>query len=303
MPHPPYSYQFTVFTPTYNRAYTLHRVYDSLKHQTYRNFEWLVVDDGSTDNTKELVVQWQQEAGFPIRYAWQENQGKARAWNHGVRLAQGELFLTLDSDDACTANALERLIYHWNSIPTQERHQFSAVTAHCVNQHGQLVGNKFPEDVFDSTSFEIKTTHNVSGEKWGFQRTEIMRQFTFPEIQNEKYISPSIVWNRISLAYKTRYVNEILRIYYENGLDSIIRYSAKLRAQNPIGASLFYQEYTRLPIPLTWKIKGLVNYIRFSLHAHKEPSQIIQDSSDQILTRLIFLIGVGFWQRDRLRFK
>ena len=296
----PDPYTFTVFTPTYNRAHTLHRVYESLIAQTFRHFEWVIVDDGSTDNTRELVAKWQQTATFPIRYEWQENTGKAGAWNHGVRLANGELFLTLDSDDACVPNALERLKYHWDSIPGQQRDQFSAVTALCINQHGKLVGDRFPEDVFDSTSFEMKTVHNVFGEKWGFQRTEVMGQFNFPEIPNEKYISPSIVWNRISLHYKTRYINEALRIYYEDGPDSITRSSVKLRARNPKGASLFYREYANLSIPLAWKIKGIINYIRFSLHGKIHPSIIIKDSNHKALTILVFVAGFLLYQRDAL---
>src|SRR5258707_14117604 len=110
-----YEYVFTVFTPTWNRAHTLHRAYQSLHAQTFRNFEWLIVDDGSTDNTREIVEKWQAESEFPIRYIYQENQGKAAAFNRGVREAQGALFLTLDSDDACVNQALERFKYHWDS--------------------------------------------------------------------------------------------------------------------------------------------------------------------------------------------
>jgi glycosyltransferase involved in cell wall biosynthesis len=92
-------YLFTVFTPSYNRARTLPRVYESLQRQTLRNFEWLVMDDGSTDDTRQLVTRWQAESNFPIRYIFQENQGKPAAFNHGVQEARGKLFLTLDSDD------------------------------------------------------------------------------------------------------------------------------------------------------------------------------------------------------------
>src|SRR5690242_19362698 len=100
---------FTVFTPTYNRAHTIERVYRSLCTQNCRDFEWLVVDDGSTDGTEALIRQWQHEAEFPIRYFWQPNAGKHVAMNRGVAEASGSLFLTLDSDDACVPWALERL--------------------------------------------------------------------------------------------------------------------------------------------------------------------------------------------------
>ena len=87
-----YQYTFTVFTPTFNRACTLHRVYESLSAQTYRDFEWLVVDDGSSDDTRKLIDTWERQARFPLRYIYQPNQGKHVAFNRGVREARGELF-------------------------------------------------------------------------------------------------------------------------------------------------------------------------------------------------------------------
>jgi glycosyltransferase involved in cell wall biosynthesis len=207
-------YLFTVFTPSYNRARTLPRVYASLQRQTCRNFEWLIVDDGSTDGTQALIAPWQAESNFPIRYIFQENQGKPAAFNHGVREARGELFLTLDSDDECVPEALERFKYHWDSIPALEKDKFSAVTVLCKDQNGNLVGDKFPRDVLDSDTIEVTFKFGVGGEKWGFQRTNVLKQFPFPSVQNAKFISESVVWFALSRKYKTRYVNEALRIYH-----------------------------------------------------------------------------------------
>jgi glycosyltransferase involved in cell wall biosynthesis len=207
-------YLFTVFTPTYNRARTLQRVYASLQRQTFRNFEWLVMDDGSTDNTRALIAQWEAESNFPIRYIFQENQGKPAAFNHGVQEARGELFLTLDSDDECVPEALERLKHHWDAIPAQDKTKFSAVTVLCKDQNGNLVGNKFPRDILDSDTIEVTFKYRVTGEKWGFQRTDVLKQFPFPSIPNAKFISESVVWFALSRKYKTRFVNEALRIYH-----------------------------------------------------------------------------------------
>ena len=111
-----FTYKITVFNPTYNRAYIIETLYRSLQRQTYRDFEWLVVDDGSADNTKELFETWQQEDNFfPIRYVKQENGGKCRAINHGLELADGELFFTVDSDDYLTDDALEK-VAAWCSV-------------------------------------------------------------------------------------------------------------------------------------------------------------------------------------------
>jgi len=209
-----YRYTFTVFTPTWNRAFTLPRVYQSLRAQTFRDFEWLVVDDGSSDDTKELIARWQEERTFPIRYIYQENQGKHIAFNRGVREAQGELFLTLDSDDACVPQALERLKYHWDGVPDGQRERFSAVTALCQDHNGKLIGEPFPRDILDSDSIELAFKYKVRGEKWGFQRTEVLKQFPFPVVPGAKYISEGAVWFALSRRFKTRFVNEMLRIYH-----------------------------------------------------------------------------------------
>jgi len=208
------TYFFTVFTPTYNRAHTLQRVYDSLAAQTFTDFEWLIVDDGSSDGTQQLVAQWQKVARFPIRYQWQPNGGKHVAFNHGVALAQGEMFLTLDSDDACLPHALERFHFHWQAIDPAQRPQFSAVTSLTVDQHGAIVGDRFPADVFDSNPSELLYRYRITGEKWGYHRTAVLKEFPFPEVAGLSYLPEIIVWSAISTKYQTRYVNEALRVYY-----------------------------------------------------------------------------------------
>ena len=209
-----YPFKFTVFTPTYNRANTLHRPYESLCAQSLRDFEWLIVDDGSTDETRDLVETWRRKADFPVRYLYQDNHGKPTACNLGISQAQGELFLTLDSDDGCTPDALERFLHHWNNIPAEIQPQFSAVTALCQDQHGKLVGTGYPKDILDSNSIELSYKYKVKGEKWGFQRTDVLKQFPFPVDPEHKFVSESVVWLAIARRYQTRFVNERLRIYW-----------------------------------------------------------------------------------------
>ncbi len=208
--HPRFA--FTVFTPTYNRAHTLPRVYQALRAQTFRDFEWLIVDDGSTDETAELVARWQREGRVPIRYVRQQHGHKKVAHNRGVQMARGELFLTLDSDDACVPHALERLWWHWQCIPDDERGRFSAVTGLCQDEAGRIVGDRFPGEVVDSDSLEMRHHYRVRGEKWGFQRTEVLRRFPFPE-DVSGHVPEDVVWMAIAREFKTRYVNEPLRIY------------------------------------------------------------------------------------------
>lgn len=212
---------FTVFTPTYNRAHTLHRVFNSLEKQTYHDFEWLVVDDGSTDNTQSLILHWQEKASFPIRYYYQTNQGKHIAFNKAVLEAQGKFFTPLDSDDACQPESLSRFLDLWEGIENKEL--FSGICVLCQDQKGNKIGDDFPEPMFDSNSCEIVYKYGIRGEKWGFHRTEVLKKYPFPELREVKFIPECIVWHNIAKQYKIRCVNEALRIYFvhESKQDSL----------------------------------------------------------------------------------
>jgi glycosyltransferase involved in cell wall biosynthesis len=205
---------FTVFTPTYNRAHTLHRVYDSLCAQTLRDFEWIVVDDGSTDGTAELVADWAKSADFAVRYFRQQHSGKHVAHNLAMREAGGTFFLPLDSDDACTPHALERMAHHWNNIPDGERALYSGVDGLCSDQNGEIIGDRFPCEPFDVTLRERRYVYRMRGEKWGATLTDIVRRFPFPEASASQFTPEGLVWLDIAKTYKNRCVNEVFRIYY-----------------------------------------------------------------------------------------
>jgi len=304
----PYQYTFTVFTPTYNRAHTLHRVYESLKKQTFRDFEWLIVDDGSTDNTQDLVKAWQEEAEFTIHYIWQENQGKHLAFNRGVQEARGEFLLNLDSDDACVPEALERFKFYWDSIPEKERPQFSAVTALCVDQHGKLIGDKFPQDIIDSDSLEIRYRYKVKGEKWGFHRTEVLRNFPFPEIKGCQFIPEGIIWSAIARTFKTRFVNEALRVYFYSETKQSEQLTGSADpAKHAIGHALWHQsilnhEIMWFPYAPAKFLRSAVHYIRFSLHIGTSIlNQIsrLENIWAKVLWAMMLPLGFLVFLRDR----
>lgn len=267
------TYKFTVFTATYNRRATLHRVYQSLVNQTYRDFEWLIVDDGSADGTRETVEEWIAEDKLSVRYYWQENQGKHLAFNYGVTLARGQLFLTLDSDDGCVPDALEKLINAWNAIPDFDREKYSAVTALCMDENGVLVGSRFPKDVLDSDSLELRYRYKVQGEKWGFHRTEVLKIYPFPFIQNSKFIPEGIVWSAIAKKYKTRYINELLRIYYRNENTNSQQRLTNTEEPGKHAISLAYWHNSILNNDMAWFLynpaaflKSSIHYFRFAFH-------------------------------------
>jgi glycosyltransferase involved in cell wall biosynthesis len=231
---------FTVFTPTYNRAHTLHRVYDSLCAQTLRDFEWLVVDDGSTDNTAGLIVDWVKSADFPIRYFRQEHSGKHIAHNLAVREARGRFFLPFDSDDACVPEALERIQHYWNTIPVGDRSSFFAVIGLCCDQNGNVIGDLFPSNPFDSDLREKQYVYKLRGEKWGAGLTTVIRRYPFPEIQGTQFAPEGIVWLDIAKNYKIRYVNEVLRIYYVNDTVTGVTLSKNRKLSENAPGRLYY---------------------------------------------------------------
>jgi glycosyltransferase involved in cell wall biosynthesis len=205
---------FTVFTPTYNRAHTLHRVHDSLCAQTLRDFEWIVIDDGSTDGTAELVTKWVKSADFPIRYFRQEHSGKHIAHNLAVGQARGQFVAPLDSDDALPPESLERISALWNGIPVSSRAGYSGIGGLCSDQRGKIIGDCFPESPLDTSLRELIYVLRIRGEKWGVTRTDVLREYPFPELSGTQFVPEGLVGLQMSKNYKRRYVNEVFRIYY-----------------------------------------------------------------------------------------
>lgn len=305
------TYTFTVFTPTYNRAKTLHRVYDSLCAQTFRDFEWLIVDDGSSDNTRELVEGWKAQAAFPVRYFYQQNAHKKVAHNLGISEAQGELFLTLDSDDSCKPQALEHLLFHWQAIPAEQRAGFSAVTVLCETEAGEIVGSLFPADPYggwiDSDSVEMAYRYKIRGEKWGFQRTNVLRQFPFEHDGVAGLIPENVVWERISEHYKTRFVNEALRVYHD-GEDQVTRarpdqhalgHAIACKSMLEHGARYFLYAPLRL-------LDVAMSFARFNFHVRQQ-KLAASLSAEGLLPRLLVLgmtpLGYARFCLDRYRLK
>lgn len=290
-------YKFTVCTPTYNRAHTLNRVYESLLKQTFTDFEWIIIDDGSIDDTKKIVNRWIEDENINIRYIYQKNSGKHRALNKAIDLAQGELFLTFDSDDMCVENALELFLTSWDKI--ENKKDFVGVTALYKDAKGKTLGMRFPQDIFDSNTIECRYKYNIVGDKWGFQRVDILRQNKFPEYEGENFLAEGVVWNQIAQKYKTRYVNQYLGVvdYQEDGLSAN---SIKLRINNPNGALNYYNsEMVINGIPLIRQIKDNINYIRFSKHAQIPFINIVSNSKNKYITLLTFMLGFALYINDK----
>ena len=288
---------FTVFTATYNRSHTLYRVYESLAQQTFRDFEWLVVDDGSVDDTKDKVTRWAKEANFTIRYIHQENRGKHVAWNNGVRLARGRFFLSLDSDDSCVEDALKVFLDTWDSIPEDKRSEFSGVCSLVMDETGRIMGTPFPKDIFDARSKEMRRKFHVKGEKWGFQRTDVLLEFPFPELAEGQYIPEYIVWNRISKKYKERFINRTLRTYYNPATSSSDQLTASPVWKNSEAILLGHicalnEQYEWFNYDPIFFIKAAINASRVARHA--KVSLLEQwRRIDKLHMQLLWLFGIA----------
>lgn len=234
-----FDYKITVFTPTYNRAYILENLYRSLQRQTYRDFEWLVVDDGSSDDTEELFQRWSREDNFfPIRYCKQENGGKCRAINRGLEQARGELFFTVDSDDYLTDDALEKVARWESELPKDG--SYCGFAGNLGTAPDVTPNKPLPGDFFDGTAFDRYGI--VEGERASVFYTEIHRRYLYPEFPGEKFMTEAVTWNRMANdGYKMRFYNDIIWIY-EYKEDGLTRSGYALFLNNPQGTGLFFRE-------------------------------------------------------------
>lgn len=300
---------FTVLTPAYNRAHTLERTYRSLCEQTCQDFEWVVVDDGSTDDTRERIQGWQQQSRFPIHYHWQENQHKKTAFNLGVRHASGEWIVALDSDDTLEPNALYAMAQVQESIPATERDNYIGIVGLCARPDGSIVGDMFPSDMFDATSLDLNFKYRISGEKFGCLRTEVLRHFPFPE-DIPGFVPESLVWRAIARAgYLNRFVNQVFRVYYDSP-DSL-SHQGRDSAQHALGLWLLARDTVMECLP--WFryapasfMMAAARYTRFRLHLRQTDKAFVRarplrGTAARLLVIVMAPTGMLLYLRDRLR--
>lgn len=229
--------KITVFTPTYNRAFIIERLYKSLQRQSFTDFEWLVIDDGSSDNTMELFDAWKLESNaFPISYIKTNNGGKHRAINRATELAAGQLFFIVDSDDYLTDDALE-IIDKWEGS-LDHKTRFAGVAGRKGYDGDSYIGTTFAGEFVDATSLE-RDKYNIDGDKAEVFYTHILKQYKFQEFEGENFITENTVWERLAAdGYKLRWFNETIYIceYLEDGLS---KNAMKNYVNNPQGSASY----------------------------------------------------------------
>lgn len=263
--------KFSICTATFNRAHTLGRVYASLLAQTEQDFEWVIIDDGSADGTDKLVEEWKSTAPFPIHYEYQENRGKHVAINRGAKRANGEFFIIADSDDSFVNDALEIFFEAWMAIPEIRRPEFTGVSGLCVTDSGSIVGDRFPTDIFDSTSAQVFYRYKIRGEKWGFHRTDIIQQYPFPENLGVPFFRESIIWHSIAQRYKTRFINRPVRIYKQDASEQLTKLPIKKRSfENEFYAMSLNEDHNYMHLAPWTFVKMSLQGARLSFH-HSVP--------------------------------
>jgi glycosyltransferase involved in cell wall biosynthesis len=291
----------TVLTPTYNRAALLPRLFASLEAQTYSGFEWLVVDDGSTDDTAEVVAHCAARARFPVRYVLRENGGKHAALNTGVAAVAGDYCAVIDSDDWYDPVALEVLRAEWETIA--EPSAYAEVQGLCATSSGEIIGSRFPGgERVDSDAFEIFYRYGVRGDKIGMIRTDVMREFPFPEEFGRHYVTESLIWYRVARKYRTRYLNTVLarKEYLPGGITRSSRREAVHRA--PLHR-VFFKEVVQMPRPLPAKerYRAYANWARNARLAGVSLRDEMPDAPSRLWFSLAIPTGMALASRDRAR--
>ncbi len=297
-------FRFTVFIPTFNRAYALPKALESIARQTYREpFEVVIVDDGSTDGTREIVGNWAKTVSFPVVYVYQDNQGKHVAHNRAVGLAQGELMVLLDSDDVLLPDALQSIDEAWESIPAGDRTRYAGVEGLCLNADGKIMGTSYPRDVFDSNYLEVTRRYGVSGEKRNAIRLDVLRRYPYPVVPSERHVRPSFIWKRMAHDYLFRYINTPLQTV-DFRRDGLTATSSRRRLRNPAGLKLFWLDDVRHHqdyLTLRGRIRSHAQYVRYSLHSGHGVARQWSEVPNKGLWLLALPRGVFEWSADRLK--
>jgi glycosyltransferase involved in cell wall biosynthesis len=294
-----YSYTFSVFTPIYDRADTLERVFKSLNAQTFKDFELVLINDGSKDNSHEVALELIKTATFPVNYINNKiNKHKMACFMQAIKMAKGEFILSFDSDDECTPDALQVFKNEYDSIPKEKQKTISGVTCLCNDQFGNLVGEPFKTSPHYSNTFKQQIEQPNALEKWGFTKTEILKGIQInKDIFSRGYIPEGVIWECIAKqGYETKYINETLRTYY---LDTKNAISIQNHEKDAFGMAIYslsilnwyYNDnFAKKPKIFLKRLYTLLRASRYLEFYLKDYQQAIKS---KILT-ILFTIGWSF---------
>lgn len=272
----------TIFTPTYNRRKELKNLYETLLEQTNKDFEWLLVDDGSFDDTKNYIEKIIKKNKININYIYKENGGKQSAYNVGLKNAKGEIFFCLDSDEILNPKAIEIIINDFNNVKG-DIGGYSYNRAY-ITSKDTVIGTKFPEGLDSAYYYDIYGKLEVTGDKLMVFKTSIAVEYPFPEIPGEKFVPEAVVFNRIAHKYKLKLSNEILSYteYLPGGYSDNY---FELVKRNPKGNIIFFKEKYDIE-PSLYNVYG---YILFCIYAKYSFVRILREHKDKFRVLLLYL--------------
>lgn len=290
----------TIITPTYNRADFLPKLYESLRRQTNSDFDWLVVDDGSTDSTSDLISGYMQENQIRIAYERQLNAGKHTALNRGIAAIESELTFIVDSDDYLPENAVETILaYHEKYKDTPNLCGYSFLRCH---GDGRVNTAYFPEDGKIDTYLHVRINGNIGGDKAEVFFTDVLKQYPFPVFAGEKYMPEDVVWMRMSGPYRMVHINKNVYVcdYLEGGLTDTGR---KMKIHSPKGMTLRSKIYLENPETcFRVKVKMMLLYIIYGHFAGDGEKQLFAQIPNKLLYVVCCLPAIVIYKSWRRKY-
>lgn len=283
----------TILTPAYNRANLLLKLLDSLKKQTDKNFCWLIIDDGSTDNTEDLCRQIISDNKLmDIVYQKKENGGKHTALNYSHKFLKDGILIIVDSDDYLTSDAVETINKDWL--------QYADIEIICGLSYlkGDINGNyiydKFPNDYYVSNHVDYRINNKIIGDKAEVLRVDIFKKYPLPVFENEKFIGESLLWTKVGFEYQTVYINKTIYIceYLEGGLSKSGR---ALRVKCPQGGMAYAKLHLDKKIKLQIRFKMMILYICYAKFANQKLSDKRKEISNKCLFNICLPLGLFFY--------
>lgn len=279
----------TVITTTYNRAYCLHQVYESLKRQTSKDFVWLIIDDGSTDNTKELVHKWASEGNVEIHYYYKSNGGMHTARNLAYEKVKTVLNVIIDSDDWMTDNAVELIVKFWKKNGTEK---YSGIITNNINAKGEMVGSPMPVGLKSCRCHDLFEKYGVKGDKKLVFRSDLTRLYPYPEFPGEKFYPASYKFYLLDQDYEMLIMNEYTCVvdYNENSM-TFNKFAQYKSCCN--GFSHYRNAMIRLSSSPKYIIKQMIHYIAESKMAKKR--SYVLTSAKPLYAIFCFPVGIIYY--------
>lgn len=289
----------SVITPTYNRQQKLIELYQSLENQTNKNFEWVVVDDGSTDGTEEYIKNL--NPSFNIRFYQKENGGKHTALNYGISRINSELTFIVDSDDRLTNDAIET-IYHYHCKYSNNDKLCGYSFLRCYPD-GRTNGKSFSADERIGSYIDIRiNSDDTHSDKAEVFLTKCLKEFPFPEYPGERFLGEDLIWLRMGRKYNMVYINKGIYIgeYLEGGLTKTRR---KNNIESPLGCMERANEFMDPALKIRYRIKAVLQYVIYGKFARKSASYILGNTNNKLLTTVMYIPGLILFLRWKKEYR